>query len=841
MRSIHSLIIQRFFVQSFIPFVLILATLAVGLYLFNNYQKQQNQAALASAAIEVFAKYSSQTAQMIARQVKSDKLLLEMVYKSAIFDAQRENLSIKESWININENLFIEKNRYLNAQGFFNVSTTSKLGVFAKSNEETLQKSDIELLHFLESFDANIKNYIDSHRAYSQAWVTLKHKYYLYYPPISLRKAEKNEPRFMRLVYQHAKQMDTTNIELFSIYNEKKCALFGLYVKPIYWKKRFIGAMAVELKEVPVNSMLKALTLPFNGYVNIIDNNNNLLATSNEEGAYNDFHAISCNQKIKENNSSASIKMVAADSLDDNHLIIEHLVEGTQWKVQVIAKKSDVFASVEQVSKHVHDIAMKIIVGIIGIYIFIIIINVIVLRRLANYIAKPLEAVATFSSTLGMQKKFALRKSKITEIEALNENLLQTHEHLLFILSHDETTKLPNRRQLDFDLKQAVGQYLMLVNISNFRSIQSFYGSKAVVSMIIMVAKTLDKEHLVKVYRIGDDMFALLCHEESQALLETLFIRLRECYSNYNDIELHPFAFAGMCQIEDDETAIENATMALERAKESHALEIFHYNELIDSKTEYRQNVNWAGRLKKALEEDRIEPYFQPIMNVHTNKIEKFESLVRINEHNQIISPLNFLTIAKHMGRTHEITRVMIDKSFEVASHFPAYEFTFNISFLELQYEKTMQMLILAKEKYHIDPEKITIEFLEYEALQHSEDSLKIIKELKTIGYKIAIDDFGTGHSNFTYFAQMNIDIVKIDGQFVQAIDKDPKSAIITRTIARFAHQMGAKCVAEHVSSDAILKRAKKLEVDFVQGYAISQPIPAYEIDRFVKRFSLHQ
>jgi len=138
-------------------------------------------------------------------------------------------------------------------------------------------------------------------------------------------------------------------------------------------------------------------------------------------------------------------------------------------------------------------------------------------------------------------------------------------------------------------------------------------------------------------------------------------------------------------------------------------------------------------------------------------------------------------------------------------------------------------------QKYGVNASNIIFELLETGTLGDEKKIIETINELKVLGCKIAIDDFGTGNSNFAHLMLMKVDYIKIDGQFIKNIHEDQQSLNITKTIKAFADMTGAQTIAEFVSEKEIFDVVKKLEIDFAQGYYISEPKPASLIGKMLK------
>ncbi|MCF6172837.1 MAG: EAL domain-containing protein [Campylobacteraceae bacterium] len=227
--------------------------------------------------------------------------------------------------------------------------------------------------------------------------------------------------------------------------------------------------------------------------------------------------------------------------------------------------------------------------------------------------------------------------------------------------------------------------------------------------------------------------------------------------------------------------------------------------------------------MRKAIEEDGIVPYFQPIYNLHTQKIEKYECLVRIvQKDGNIILPYEFLDIAIKSKQYFNITRNMITKSLELFKD-KEYECSINLAVDDIL-NADIVAFIKQSIKNFPNPEKIVFEILEYDEIKNYDEIKKFIEQIHALGCKFAIDDFGSGYSNFTHIYELNIDFIKIDASLIKNIYNDKKSQIITKAIIDFASSLNIITIAEFVEDKKSLELLRKLGVDFIQGYYIGKP-----------------
>jgi EAL domain-containing protein (putative c-di-GMP-specific phosphodiesterase class I) len=247
------------------------------------------------------------------------------------------------------------------------------------------------------------------------------------------------------------------------------------------------------------------------------------------------------------------------------------------------------------------------------------------------------------------------------------------------------------------------------------------------------------------------------------------------------------------------------------------------YDKFSNKEQEYNKNIQTLKYIKEAVNTNKIIPYFQPIIDLKSGKINKYESLMRIiKEDGSIMPPADFLSIAKNSKIYHELSRMLIEKTFNTFKH-SACEFSINLSFLDITDKKTTDFILQKLEQSGLGP-WVIFELLESEGIENYKSIMSFIEDVKSYGSKIAIDDFGSGYSNFERLLELQVDLIKIDGSLIKHIDKNDDMKIITKMIANFAKELNIKTVAEYVHSEQIFKVIKELDIDFAQGFYLGEP-----------------
>ncbi|PJZ64511.1 hypothetical protein CH371_17190 [Leptospira wolffii] len=252
---------------------------------------------------------------------------------------------------------------------------------------------------------------------------------------------------------------------------------------------------------------------------------------------------------------------------------------------------------------------------------------------------------------------------------------------------------------------------------------------------------------------------------------------------------------------------------------------IHSYSEKMDDQDLYKINMDLGKRLNNAIHSGNIVPYFQGIMDNKTGKVEKFECLARIVEDGKVFAPSTFLYLAKSTGLLRRISPILFEKALRkfADSH---YSFSINLSETELESPSFPKWAAARMEHFGIHPDRVTFEILETASFQGNPERLDIIHELKDLGSHIAIDDFGVEHSNFSRLLEIQPDFIKIDGKFIQSLERNRTAFILTSAITELAHRIGAKVIAEFVSTPEELQVVRSLGIEYSQGYLIMQPSP---------------
>lgn len=409
----------------------------------------------------------------------------------------------------------------------------------------------------------------------------------------------------------------------------------------------------------------------------------------------------------------------------------------------------------------------------------------------------------------------------------LKEQIIEQH-------FKDELTGFGNREALFYRLRlDKRAKLLVLINLLGFSEINDYLGYDIGDELLKQIANFLMHmfdDHADVVYRINGDEFAVLMVEDDQKMFRNFRDKIKRMIHN---LEKKVFTIkgyevvvrinVGVAEGKSDEIYMQSHVALKEAKTHNQAVMFYEINESLKAKT--RQNLQVIQKIRAAIENDRIVPFFQGIYDNKLHKITKYEVLMRLQEEDgSYLSPYYFLDQAKKTRLYEKLTKMMIHKSFEYLKDFEV-DFSINITKGDILSSSVKECLYENIKKYQC-AHRVILEIVESEGIENFGEITSFIHEVKKLGCRIAIDDFGTGYSNFAYLVKLEVDFIKIDGSLIKDIDTNETSAMTVETIILFAKKMGYGIVAEFVDRMSVQEKLQSLGVDYSQGYLFSKPSP---------------
>ncbi|WP_226960541.1 EAL domain-containing protein [Sulfurimonas paralvinellae] len=450
-----------------------------------------------------------------------------------------------------------------------------------------------------------------------------------------------------------------------------------------------------------------------------------------------------------------------------------------------------------------------------------------------GYLLKPFDIEQFFPLLLKIVKCLEDKKELLEYHNQLETMVAQKTKELEYRCLHEYYTDLPNAIMLHQDLEKWKCGYMLLLDMSHFSVINKEYGKAFANHVIIRTARILEK-HIhknAKLYKTESDRFAILLKESPLKEVYLYCDQIISFFDNHNigidDTELNITFNIGVDKIRADASdTLINCEYALDKSKE---LGSRHY-EVFSARTtafkDEKEAVKWLRLTRELIMEEKIEPYYQPIKDLKSGKVVKYEALARGIYKDEIVAPHFFVQQAEKLGLSTALTRLMINKSFAFFQD-KTEEFSINLTERDLLEGYLIRFLTEKMKQYSIEPSRITFEILEnITVTKNSKRITQKLNRLREIGFQVAIDDFGIENSNFSRLLEINIDFIKIDGIFIRDLKENEKNRMITRAIVNLAKTLGIKTVAEYVEDAEIYTLIKECGIDYAQGYFIGKPAP---------------
>lgn len=420
----------------------------------------------------------------------------------------------------------------------------------------------------------------------------------------------------------------------------------------------------------------------------------------------------------------------------------------------------------------------------------------------------------------------------------------QSADRIAHMARHDALTGLPNRLELLDNLgaaldeaKRRSGQCaILLVDLDRFKTINDSLGHVAGDHVLQQVARSFETviSDEMTAGRLGGDEFAIVVpgikdREEVEQLCLALVSALQGPFL-YRDQRLFVGASIGAAigpgDGESVEELVRNADLALYGAKSGTGNDIRFFDPSLHAHAEERRRIELA--LHGAIDAGEFTLAYQPLAEARTLDIKSFEALLRWNnaELGQV-PPDRFIPIAEETGLLGRIGEWVLRAACKEAACWPEHiGIAVNVSPRQLRDPGFIVTLVSALTQAGLPPERLELEVTETIFLELTDETQKVLDQIRQLGVRLAMDDFGTGYSSLGYLRKAEFDTLKIDQSFVRAMSStDQESQAIVRAVVALAGSLGLKTVAEGVETEEHLRLVRELGCDKIQGYIFSKPI----------------
>jgi len=435
-----------------------------------------------------------------------------------------------------------------------------------------------------------------------------------------------------------------------------------------------------------------------------------------------------------------------------------------------------------------------------------------------------------------------------------------TEKRLRFFADCDPLTGLSNRRcfidKLEQELVMAKKTNTLIsvvfIDLDHFKAINDIYGHEIGDQLLCNVAKRLSQElnDNTVLCRYGGDEFTLLLPNTSLAQTQKTVKQLQRCFQHFfklKDRIVDVTASIGVAMYPDAgisaKLLLRHANHAMHGAKSTGRNCISFHD--IELQRKYQYKLVLKERLKIALEQGLLTVFYQPVINIETNKIAKFEALARWPDGDGgYISPGEFIPIAEEFGLIHLVGNFVLKQAcIDLKSlHRQGFEhicFSINRSINEFfHYELAQQSIASTIKAADLPYESIIIEITESTAMSENRYAKEALAQLKRKGIKIALDDFCTGYSSLNYLIDYEVDIIKIDRSFVNDIAHDKHSQILTSTVIELAAKLDIEVIAEGVENEPQMAFLRQHNCRYIQGFYFSPALPIADCQTLLEQES---
>jgi len=437
------------------------------------------------------------------------------------------------------------------------------------------------------------------------------------------------------------------------------------------------------------------------------------------------------------------------------------------------------------------------------------------------------------------------------------------HEEMIRNAYYDILTNIPNRTFLMDKLKHIIDakdllpgySALLFFDIDHFKKINTSFGQDIGDIVLKQTAFRLEEAmgNSETLARISGDKFVILMpsegnsEEEAKILIENYISNINQNFRlplKVSGKSYHiSFSIGAVLFSDSKATAfdlLKRSETAMYEAKKTTRGSTQFYKDSMSIQA--KEMLMLEHDIYSAIENDEFEMYYQPQMNVASDKVIGAEALIRWNHpKNGLIMPDAFIPLAEESGIIVKLEewifdRIMKDtkKMIEEMGGFHLDHIAINISTVHFMEVHFVEKLMLLANKHQVNPEWFELEITESGIMRNIDDAIRKIKELKNFGFTFSIDDFGTGYSSLSHLKELPVDVIKIDQSFVRNMNEDDE--MIIEAVVAIGQKFNLEVLAEGVENPETLKYLQDIQCNSYQGFLTHTPIALKEFQALIKK-----
>lgn len=436
---------------------------------------------------------------------------------------------------------------------------------------------------------------------------------------------------------------------------------------------------------------------------------------------------------------------------------------------------------------------------------------------------------------------------------------LKKQDKLIHQQKHrDALTGLPNRLmfrdRLEHEMKSCKLNdnllALLFMDLDYFQKVNDALGYEMGDKLLVEVSERL--QQCVRsgdiVARIGGDEFVIILRginvlDEAEEVARQILSSISEVYS-VDDAELFMSLSIGIAMFpfaeEDANSLTKKANSAMNKAKLAGRNTFRYFTE--STRKQLISKFSTENSLRRALEREEFELYFQPIVQLKTGRIVSVEALLRWNSSDQgFMSPAEFVPLLEETGLIIPVGQWVLENACKQGviwnrDGINDLKINVNMSARQLLHKDLIKQVNDALDITGLPPHLLDLELTESLLIEDFGNTIHILENLNDVGISLSIDDFGTGYSSLSYLKRMPVDTLKIDQSFVRDIAVNIDDAAIVEAICALSKSLRFKVTAEGLESSDQLEYLRRAGVNLVQGFLLSKPVPASELEPLLRQ-----
>ena len=471
-----------------------------------------------------------------------------------------------------------------------------------------------------------------------------------------------------------------------------------------------------------------------------------------------------------------------------------------------------------------------------------------------NRIGTPMERYNT-ECGLWFEVKFSqlVWINEVNAIAASASDITQkkkNQQKIEYQAHNDFLTGLYNRMKCEVDLRKVIRKAeqngvkgaVLFIDLDDFKHINDGLGHQYGDILLQQIAAGLTgipglRGHC---YRMGGDEFVIIVEPELFGDMDKIITNITSLFNKpwyLMETEYFCTMSMGIAFFPDNSVDVHEITrmadVAMYAAKRSGKNGYAYYSSEVESATARRLDIENSMRQAVSTGIDEFVVFYQPVVDVNTQKCTSCEALVRWDSKALgFMGPGEFIPLAEYLGLITSIGDYVLEeacrrcKLWNDNGH-PDFYINVNLSVVQLLQKDVVENIRKILDKTGVNPKNIVLEITESFAINDMQRVMEIITGLKRLGPKIALDDFGTGYSSLNYIKQLPLDIIKVDKTFIDDIVEDDYAQAFVKLIVDLSKTIGTKIVVEGVEHKEQFELLKRLGVDYIQGYYFGKPVPA--------------